>query len=102
MVMFDSEPMVRVSRRVAAFLYGNGVNVSDALKLYRSCNNVWKTIAETQIYSWYFNWEKGVTIKFQHTFNYNMKKCVMWVRRDQCMTPEITVKDFRPARCRWA
>ena len=31
---FDSEPTVRVSRRVAAFLYGNGVNVSDAVKLY--------------------------------------------------------------------
>ena len=31
--MFYEEPKVRVSRRVAAFLYGNGVIVRDAAKL---------------------------------------------------------------------
>jgi len=75
MDMFDCEPTVLVSRRVAEFLYANGVNESDAVKLYRSSNQVFKTIAETHIYSWYFHREKGVPIKFhQHTFYYNMER----------------------------
>ena len=47
--MFNSKPTVRVCRSVAGFLYGNGVNVSDAVKLYRTCNNAWKAIAETHV-----------------------------------------------------
>jgi len=100
--MFDSEPAVRVSRRAAAFLYGNRVNVSDAVKLYRACNNAWKAIAETYTYSCYFHWEKGDPIKY-HMFYYNMKKeCVMRQRRDEGVKPEIIVRDIGLARCRWS
>jgi len=34
---FHEEPNVRVSRRLGAFTYGNGVSVSDAGKLYKAC-----------------------------------------------------------------
>ena len=101
MDMFDCGPTARVSRRVAAHMYGNGVNVSDVVKCYRACNNVWKAIKDTHTYSWYFNWEKGDPIKCKHTFYYSMKKCVMWLRGDERVTPEIIVRDFGPARCRW-
>jgi len=78
--------------------------VRDAVKLYRSSNQVFKAMAETHIYSRYFHWEKGVPIKFhQRTFYYIMKKkSVMSVRRDERVTPEIIVRDFRPGRYEWA
>ena len=34
--MFHEEPKVNVSRRVAAFLHGNGVSVKDAANLYKA------------------------------------------------------------------
>jgi len=37
MGMFYEKPIVRVSRRVAACMYGNGVSVSDAEKFYKAC-----------------------------------------------------------------
>jgi len=101
--MFDTEPTVRVSWRVAEFLYSNGVNVSDAVKLYRTCKYACKAIAEKHMYNWYFHWEKGVRVKFQHNFYYyNVKrKCVMWIRRDESMTPEIIVRNFLLAGFRY-
>ena len=41
-------------RSVVLFMYGKGVNVSDAVKCYRACNNMWKEVAETNTYNSYF------------------------------------------------
>lgn len=36
------ETTVSVSRRVVSLMYGNGVSVSDAVKLHKACNFAWK------------------------------------------------------------
>ena len=50
--VFYKEPKVRVSRRVAAFLYGNGVSVRDAAKLYKASQTAWRNVSDTHMYEW--------------------------------------------------
>ena len=52
------EPKVSVSRRVAAFMFGNGVIMSDAAKFYRTCHAAWRNVSETRMYGWYLQWAK--------------------------------------------
>jgi hypothetical protein len=58
--MFYKEPKVRVSRRVAAFLYGNGVSVRDAAKLYKASQTAWRNVSKKHMYGWYMQWNKAV------------------------------------------
>ena len=58
--MFYEEPKVRVSRRVASFLYGNGVSGRDAAKLYKASRAAWRNVSETHMYGWYMQWDKAV------------------------------------------
>ena len=86
--MFYKEPKVSVSRRVAAFLHGNGVSVRDAAKLYKASQAAWRNVSETHMYGWYMQWAKCVPSTL---FYYDMKKCVMWLGRDERVEPEVTV-----------
>jgi len=47
--MFYKEPKVRVSRKVTAFLYSNGVSVRDAAKLYKASQAAWRNVSETHV-----------------------------------------------------
>ena len=42
--MICKEPTVSVSRRVAAFLYRNGICVKDVAKLYWACQAAWRNV----------------------------------------------------------
>jgi len=83
-----------VSRRVGAFLYGNGVSVRDAEKLYKASQAAWRNVSETHMYGWYTQWDKAVPSTL---FYYDTKKCVVWLGRDERVEPEITVRNFGPA-----
>ena len=93
--MFCKEPTVSVSRRVAAFLYGNGISEKEAAKLYWACQAAWRNVSETNMYGWYMQWARCL---LSTLFYYAMKrKCVMWLGRDECVEPEISVRRFGPA-----
>ena len=93
--MVHEEPKVRIRRRVAAFLYGNGVRVRDAAKLYKGSQTAWRNVLETHMYGWYMQWDKVVPSTL---FYYDMKKkWVKWLGRDERVEPEITVRNFGPA-----
>ena len=80
-------------------MYCNGVSVSDAAKLYKACQAVWRNFSETHVYGWYMQWDTCVP---RNIFYSNMnKKCVMWLRRDERMEPEIIVRNFGPTRSHW-
>jgi hypothetical protein len=98
MDMFHEELKVSVSRRVAAFMYGNGVSVSDAANLYKACQAAWRNVSETHMYGWYMQWDMCV---LSNIFYYNTKKSVMWLRRDERLEPEVKVRNSGPARSRW-
>jgi len=92
--MFYKAPEVRVSRRVAAFLYGNGVSVRDAAKLYKASQAACRKVSETHTYGWYMQWDKTVP----STLCYYDTKWVMWLGRDELVEPEVTVRKFGPAK----
>jgi len=48
--MFHEELKVCVTSRVAAFMYGNGVNLSDVVKLYKACKASLRNVSETHMY----------------------------------------------------
>ena len=75
--MFYEEPKVRFSRRVASFLYGNGVSLRDAAKLYKASQPAWINVSGTHMYGWYVEWVKAVP----STLFYYDKKWVMWLGR---------------------
>ena len=93
MDMFYEEPKVRV-RRVAAFMYGNGVSVSDAANLYKACQGAWRNVSETHMYERYMQWAKCGPCTL---FYYNLKKCMMWLGRNERVEQEVTVSNFGPA-----
>jgi len=94
MDMFYEEPKVRVSRRVATFMYGKAVSVSDAANLYKAYQGAWRNVSETHMYEWYMQWAKRDPSTL---FYYNMKKCVMWLGRDERVEPEVTMRNFGQA-----
>ena len=73
-------------------MYGNGVGVSD-VKIYKACKCVEKICRDAYV-GWYFMWDMGVPSRFQNTFHYDMKKCVMWFRRDDRVTLDLSVRDW--------
>jgi hypothetical protein len=91
---FYEEPKGSVGRKVAVFLYSNGVSVMDAAELYKTSQAAWRNVSETHMYGWYMQWDKGVPSTL---FYYDMKKCVMSLGRDERVEPEITVRDVGPA-----
>ena len=46
------------------------------------------------MYGWNMQWDKAVPSTL---FYYDTKKWVMWLVRDVCVEPEITVRNFGPA-----
>ena len=46
------------------------------------------------MYGCYMQWDKGVPSTL---FYCDMKKCVMWLGRDERVEPEITMRKFGPA-----
>jgi len=63
--------------------------------LYKTSQAAWRNVSETHMYGWYMQWDMGVPSTL---FYYDMKKkCVMWLWRDDCVEPEIRVRNFGPA-----
>ena len=92
--MCYEEPNVNVSRMVAAFVYGNGVSVRDAAKLYKASQTAWTNVPETHMYGWYVQHVMGVS---STVFYFDMKTCVMWLGSDEGVEPDVTVRKFGPA-----
>ena len=93
--MFYEDPKVRVSRRVAAFMYGNGVSVRDAAKFYKTSQAELRNVSETHMYGWYKQWDKAVPSTL--FYYYTKKKWVIWLGKDERVELEITVRNFGPA-----
>ena len=58
-LMFMLEPNSRVMK-VAAFMYGNNVRLSDAIACYNACNGRHQTRVETTLRAWYDVWDRDV------------------------------------------
>ena len=52
-LVFMLEPNSRVMKKVAAFMYGNNVRLSDAVACYKACNGRHQSRVETVLRAWY-------------------------------------------------
>ena len=59
-LMFMLEPNSRVMKKVAAFMYGNNVRLSDAVACYNACNGRHQSRVETALRAWYDVWDRDV------------------------------------------
>ena len=72
-------------------MYGNSVSVRDAAELYKASKAVWRNVTETHVYGWYIQWAKCVPSTL---FYYDMKKCVMWLGRDERVEPKVNSEEL--------
>jgi len=56
--MFLSEPISYIMKKVAAFMYGNSVRLSDVVACYNACNLRHQRRLETVLKSWYDAWDR--------------------------------------------
>jgi hypothetical protein len=47
-------------KKVAAFMYGNNVRLSDAVACYKACNGRHLNCFETVLRAWYDVWDRDV------------------------------------------
>ena len=59
-LMFMLEPNSRVMKKVAAFMYGNNVRLSDAVACYKACNGRNQSQVETVPWCCFFLWHLKV------------------------------------------
>ena len=52
-LMFMLEPNPHVMKKVAAFMYGNHVRLSDAVACYKACNGRHECLVESLLRAWY-------------------------------------------------
>jgi len=86
--LFLDLPSERTVRKVASFLYGNGVPLTNAEKLYALCNPFWNHYASTDMKVQYYLWHAGVD-STHHTKYYNTRyRQMYWIHGGNCTRDE--------------
>ena len=63
-------------RRVAAFMYGNYVTVSDAVLCYNSCNGMHRRYVDSSLQEWYEMWDRDVGKEDEYYYSMTLKGMV--------------------------
>jgi hypothetical protein len=103
--MFLLEPNSHVMKKVAAFMYGNKVRLSDAVGCYNVCKGRHQSRVETVVKA-YFVWDRNVNQRHKEQYYSIILKCQAWINgkaRDQyeLVKPVGTVSKFGPAGTRY-
>ena len=78
-LMFMLRPNSCVMKKVAAFMYGNNVKLSDSVACYNACNGRHQSRVETVLRAWYCVWDRDVNQNHKEK-NYSMiMKCLAWI-----------------------
>ena len=86
--LFLDLPSERTVRKVASFLYGNGVPLKIATKLCALCNPLWNDRASTDMNVLYHLWHAGVDER-HHTKYYSTRHRQMyWIHGGDCARDE--------------
>ena len=78
-LMFMLEPNSRLMKKVAAFIYGNNVRLSDAVGCYKACNGRHQSSVETVLRSWYDVWDRDVNRRHMEQYYSMLLKCLAWI-----------------------
>ena len=66
-------------KKVAAFMYGNNVRLSDAVACYKACNGRHQSCVETVLRAWYDVWDMGVNQRRKEQYYSMLLKCLAWI-----------------------
>jgi hypothetical protein len=94
--MFAEEPKERVIRRVAAFMYGNCVTVSDAVACYNACNGLHRRYVESSLKAWYQAWNRDEGKEDEYYYSLTLKRLVCLKTGDRC--EYLSEREFGPER----
>jgi len=100
------QPNSRVMKKVAAFMYGNSVRLSDALACYNACNGRHQSRVETVLKALYNAWDSNETGRHMEQYYIVSMKCQAWINgkaREQyeAVNPVVSVSEFGPPRTRY-
>jgi len=91
--MYTLEPNSSVMKKVAAFMYGNNVRLSDAVACYKSCNGRHQSCVETVVRAWYDAWNRDANQRHKEQYYSMLLKCLAWIKEKAIEQYEVV----RPA-----
>jgi len=103
MDMFFEELKADVIKRVASFMYGNCVSVSDAMDCYNACNvGMYRSYVDMSLKAWYHVRDRDKYQRHKVRYYSMVMKCEAWINGkalDQCevVKPVVAVREFGPA-----
>jgi len=75
-LVFMLEPNSCVMKKVAAFMYGNSVRLSDAVACYKACNGRHQSQVETVLRKWYDVWNREVNQRHMEQYYSMLLNCL--------------------------
>jgi len=100
------EPNSRVMKKLAAFMYGNNVRLSDAVDCYKACNGRHQSCVETILRSWYDVWDRDVNQRHKEQYYSMLLKCLAWINghaleQYEVVKPVVILSKYGPAATRY-
>jgi len=101
-LMFILKPNPRMLKKVAAFMYGNNVRLSDAVACYNAFNGRHQRGVETEMRAWYDTWDIHVNRRHMEQYYSMILKCFAWINGKavepyEVVKPVITFSEYGPA-----
>ena len=105
-LMFMLEPNSRGMKKVAVFMYGINVRLSDAVACYNARNGRHQSRVETALRAWYDVWYRDVNQSLKEHYYSMLLKCVACINgkvRDQyeVVKTVVTLSKYGPAATRY-
>ena len=102
------EPNSRGTKKVAAFMYWNGVRLRDAVVCCNACNGRHQSLVEMALTTWCDVWDRDKKSSHMEQFYSMSMKCQARINRKarkqyEAVKPVVTVREFGPPlRSRYA
>ena len=100
------EPKLRVMKKVAAFMYGNSVRLSDAMACYKACNERHQSRVEMTLRVWYDVRDRNVNQRHKEEYYSMLLKCLGWINwkaleQYEVVKPVVILSKYRAAATRY-
>jgi len=101
--IFLWETNKRVTKKVAAFMYGNSLRLSDAVACYNACYGIHHSLMKMALKNWYDVWDRDKNGRYFEQFYRMRMKCQAWINRKahelyEAVKPVVSVSEYGPSR----
>ena len=100
--LFLDQPSERTVRKVASFLYGNGVPLRIAEKLCALCNPLWNDHASIDMKVLYHLWHAGVDERHRTKYYRTRHRQMYWIHGGNCARDEPVTPNKESISMGWA